>query len=695
MSYVGPSSRDEQILKAILGEGIVDFEPQSRIEALLYRIYEEGGVGGGGAKLKGYYDTVAELEAAHPTGEAGDAYLVGNPSHIYTWLVDDQEWHDSGAFTAVPGPEGVGIVSIEKTSTAGLVDTYTVTYTDGDTDTFTVTNGAEGVGIVSIEKTATVGLVDTYTITLSDGNTYDFTVTNGSGGSGVPEGGTTGQVLAKKSDADGDVEWIDQSGGSDVSSEIESLSAATSELASETTVLASENSTRTSEINSLSTENSTQSSEISSLSESMSELASTVSSESTAQSEVDSLQNSSLASLSTENSTQTSEISSLSTASSEMASQVAELGSEVAEKQPMLTEGTGIDIDQDNVISLDANIYADAPLGVIMPYGGTTVPTAWLECDGSAVSRTTYADLFAVIGTKFGPGDGSTTFNLPSGDFGAQLYPAFEGMYIIKAVKTALPTDFEEALEVKQNITDNTLKTTAKTIAGAINELRSIMIPTSLESASWSKIKSTIQDGTFSMYAHVGDTKTFEMNGKTYHAEVVSINDGTGDAASWYPDRTVDFICTELYETTYQYNSTNDNTGGFPSSALRGTLINTLYPLLPSDLKDVIVAKSHSYITSTGGAMGTDSTKLWLPTHYEIAGATDQYAPGETASNNKAYTLASKIKNLNGQSSAYYWWLGSLYSGSATYFWLVTITGNLSGYNANYTYGVPVCFRIG
>lgn len=447
MSYVGPPSRDEQILKAILGEGIVDFEPQSRIEALLYRIYEEGGVGGGGAKLKGYYDTVAELEAAHPTGEAGDAYLVGNPSHIYTWLVDDQEWHDGGTFTAVPGPDGVGILSIEKTATAGLVDTYTVTYTDGDTDTFTVTNGAEGVGIVSIEKTATVGLVDTYTITLSDGNTYDFTVTNGSGGSGVPEGGTTGQVLAKKSDADGDVEWVNQSGGSDVSSEIASLSAATSELASETTVLASENSTQNSQLGSLSSENSTQASEINSLS--------------------------------TENSTQTSELGSLSTASSEMASEIAVMGSELDEKQPMLTEGTGIDIDQDNVISIDTNIYADAPLGVIMPYGGTTVPTAWLECDGSAVSRTTYADLFAVLGTKFGPGDGSTTFNLPSGDFGAQLYPAFEGMYIIKAVKTAVPVDFEQALEVKQNITDNTLQTTSKTVPGAINEINSKILRTS------------------------------------------------------------------------------------------------------------------------------------------------------------------------------------------------------------------------
>ena len=42
------------------------------------------------------------------------------------------------------------------------------------------------------------------------------------------------------------------------------------------------------------------------------------------------------------------------------------------------------------------------------------VPTGWLECNGQAVSRTTYSDLFAAIGTDFGVGDGSTTFNLPT-----------------------------------------------------------------------------------------------------------------------------------------------------------------------------------------------------------------------------------------------------------------------------------------
>lgn len=42
------------------------------------------------------------------------------------------------------------------------------------------------------------------------------------------------------------------------------------------------------------------------------------------------------------------------------------------------------------------------------------VPDGWLQCNGAAVSRTTYAALFAVIGTKYGSGDGRTTFNLPN-----------------------------------------------------------------------------------------------------------------------------------------------------------------------------------------------------------------------------------------------------------------------------------------
>lgn len=65
-------------------------------------------------------------------------------------------------------------------------------------------------------------------------------------------------------------------------------------------------------------------------------------------------------------------------------------------------------------ISTAPALNALVPPGVYMPFGGSTAPTGWLSCDGAAISRTTYASLFAAIGTTYGVGDGSTTFNLPN-----------------------------------------------------------------------------------------------------------------------------------------------------------------------------------------------------------------------------------------------------------------------------------------
>ena len=53
------------------------------------------------------------------------------------------------------------------------------------------------------------------------------------------------------------------------------------------------------------------------------------------------------------------------------------------------------------------------PIGSIIPYGNSVVPETYLLCNGQAVSRTDYPELFAIIGTSFGSGDGSTTFNVP------------------------------------------------------------------------------------------------------------------------------------------------------------------------------------------------------------------------------------------------------------------------------------------
>lgn len=55
----------------------------------------------------------------------------------------------------------------------------------------------------------------------------------------------------------------------------------------------------------------------------------------------------------------------------------------------------------------------NVPVGTVLSFAGSTSPNGYLICDGSAIKRNSYKDLFSIIGTTYGTGDGSTTFNLP------------------------------------------------------------------------------------------------------------------------------------------------------------------------------------------------------------------------------------------------------------------------------------------
>lgn len=88
-----------------------------------------------------------------------------------------------------------------------------------------------------------------------------------------------------------------------------------------------------------------------------------------------------------------------------------EAGSEIMLKAAYDTNGNGRVDDADKLAGHLPTWYA--PPGMLAPYAGQTAPEGWLLCDGSAVSRTTYAALYAVIGTTYGAGNGSTTFTLP------------------------------------------------------------------------------------------------------------------------------------------------------------------------------------------------------------------------------------------------------------------------------------------
>ena len=69
-----------------------------------------------------------------------------------------------------------------------------------------------------------------------------------------------------------------------------------------------------------------------------------------------------------------------------------------------------------SAIQTQINNIASVPTGVINPWAGVAAspPTGWLLCDGTAVSRSTYSTLFGIVGTAYGVGDNSTTFNLPN-----------------------------------------------------------------------------------------------------------------------------------------------------------------------------------------------------------------------------------------------------------------------------------------
>lgn len=93
---------------------------------------------------------------------------------------------------------------------------------------------------------------------------------------------------------------------------------------------------------------------------------------------------------------------------------VAALDKIIAPLQAWVGKQEGINADERlNELTTGLARLSIVPTGVILPYGGTTAPSGYLLCDGTAVSRETYGALFAAIGTAYGSGNGTSTFNVP------------------------------------------------------------------------------------------------------------------------------------------------------------------------------------------------------------------------------------------------------------------------------------------
>ena len=127
------------------------------------------------------------------------------------------------------------------------------------------------------------------------------------------------------------------------------------------------------------------------------------------------------------------------------------------------------------------------PTGVVMPYAGTAAPTGWSICDGSAISRTTYANLFSVTSTAFGVGDGSTTFNIPNLSdrllLGKGSNNSSLGATTAAMSASSTKTSTSVSISAHSNVSTQSVSTGVKdassvTVIGALNDHSAITVDT-------------------------------------------------------------------------------------------------------------------------------------------------------------------------------------------------------------------------
>lgn len=112
------------------------------------------------------------------------------------------------------------------------------------------------------------------------------------------------------------------------------------------------------------------------------------------------------------------------------------------------------------------DIVNRSEVGAIKPWTKTTAPDGYLLCDGSAVSRTTYADLFAVISTTYGAGDGSSTFNVPQ--LQGKMPQGYDGS-TYNLAGTGGANTVTVAVTNNQGVSSNTTNNQSVTVTGSIS----------------------------------------------------------------------------------------------------------------------------------------------------------------------------------------------------------------------------------
>ena len=205
---------------------------------------------------------------------------------------------------------------------------------------------------------------------------------------------------------------------------------------------------------------------------------------------------------------------------------------------------------------------------------------------------------------------------------------------------------------------------------------------------TWAQSIKACQKNSIPSTWKVGDQKSMTINGMNYVIDIIGINHDTYAAGGKAP---LTFQLHDCYEDTKSMNSSDTNSGGWTSCAMRSTKLPVILSLMPTEVQNGI--REVNKLTSAGNKSSTINTtadKLFLLSEVEIFGSTSYSAAGEGTQYDYYKAGNSKVKKRNG--SAAYWWERSPRASNSAFFCLVGSNGNANDDIASNAYGVAFGF---
>lgn len=204
----------------------------------------------------------------------------------------------------------------------------------------------------------------------------------------------------------------------------------------------------------------------------------------------------------------------------------------------------------------------------------------------------------------------------------------------------------------------------------------------------WSAIIAACHSGSVPSTWVVGNSKTMTINGASYQVDIIGKNHDTYTAGGTAP---LTFQLHDCYGETKNMNSTNTNSGGWTSCAMRSTYLPAILAKMQTEVQNGI--REVNKLTSEGSQSSTINTtadKLFLLSEVEIFGSTTHSAAGEGTQYDYYKAGNSKAKKFNGVTNN--WWERSPNGSNSTGFCLVYSNGAVFSYYASYANGVAFGF---